>query len=300
MAADLRLDGQVAIVTGAAQGIGKGIALVLAEAGARIVIGDIQDASSTGEEIRRGGGEAVTMVMDTSNPQEANSLVDLALKEYGRLDVLVNNAGIDAPLGHAWDLPDHEWQRTIDVNLSGVFYCSRAALGPMLKAGSGCIINISSQAARVAGSKDGSPAYNASKAGLIGLTVGFSAQVAERGVRVNAIMPALVESRDFGWSPEERVARELQYPLGLGKPSDIGHAVLYLVSPLSSWVRFFIWSVLSPAGCPGRRSTSRAVINRVALGSRTLKGNRHRRPGPVSCGGPVRKSSVAPLAVDTD
>ena len=236
MAADLRLDGQVAIVTGAAQGIGKGIALVLAEAGARIVIGDIQDASSTGEEIRRGGGEAVTMVMDTSNPQEANSLVYLALKEYGRLDVLVNNAGIDAPLGHAWDLPDHEWQRTIDVNLSGVFYCSRAALGPMLKAGSGCIINISSQAARVAGSKDGSPAYNASKAGLIGLTVGFSAQVAERGVRVNAIMPALVESRDFGWSPEERVARELQYPLGLGKPSDIGHAVLYLVSPLSSWV----------------------------------------------------------------
>ena len=90
--------------------------------------------------------------------------------------------------------------------------------------------------ARVVGSKDGSPAYNASKAGLIGLTVGFSAQVAERGVRVNAIMPALVESRDFGWSPEERVARELQYPLGLGKPSDIGHAVLYLVSPLSIWV----------------------------------------------------------------
>jgi 3-oxoacyl-[acyl-carrier protein] reductase len=106
----------------------------------------------------------------------------------------------------------------------------------MLKAGSGCIINISSQAARVAGSKDGSPAYNASKAGLIGLTVGFSAQVAERGVRVNAIMPALVESRDFGWSPEERVEQERQYPLGLGKPRDIGEAVLYLVSPLSSWV----------------------------------------------------------------
>ena len=149
MTEDFRLDGQVAIVTGAAQGIGKGIALVLAEAGASIVIGDIQDASSTVEEIRHGGGEAATMVMDTSNPQEANSLVDLALNEYGRLDILVNNAGIDDPDGYAWDLPDHEWQRTIDVNLSGVFYCSRAALGPMLKAGSGCIVNISSQSARV-------------------------------------------------------------------------------------------------------------------------------------------------------
>ena len=236
MTVNLSLVGQVAVVTGAAQGIGKGIALVLAEAGARIVIGDIQDASSTAEEIRNGGGQATTMVMDTSNPQEANSLVDLALEEYGRLDVLVNNAGIDEPEGHAWDLPDHEWQRTIDVNLSGVFYCSKAALGPMLKAGSGCIINISSQAARVAGGKDVSPAYNASKAGLIGLTVSFSAQVAEMGVRVNAIMPALVDSRDFGWSPEEWAARERQYPLGVGQPRDIGQTVLYLVSPLARWV----------------------------------------------------------------
>lgn len=236
MAANLSLDGQVAIVTGAAQGIGRGIAMVLAEAGARIVIGDIQDAGSTAEEIRKGGGEAATMVMDTSIPEEANALVDLALSEYGRLDILVNNAAIDAPLGHAWDLPDDEWQRTIDVNLSGVFYCSRAALGPMLEAGSGNIVNISSQSARIAGVKDGSPAYNASKAGLIGLTVGFSAQVADRGVRVNAIMPALIESRDFGWSPEERAALERQYPLGLGKPRYVGEAVLYLVSPLSAWV----------------------------------------------------------------
>ena len=236
MVADLSLNGQVAIVTGAAQGIGKGIAQVLAAAGARVVIGDIQDADSTADEIRKGGGEAATMVMDTSIPEEANALVNLALSEYGRLDILVNNAAIDAPLGNAWDLPDDEWQRTIDVNLSGVFYCSRAALGPMLEAGSGNIVNISSQSARIAGVKGGSPAYNASKAGLIGLTVGFSAQVAERGVRVNAIMPALVESRDFGWSPEERAAQERQYPLGLGKPRYVGEAVLYLVSPLSAWV----------------------------------------------------------------
>ena len=230
-----RLDGQVAIVTGAAQGIGKGIALVLAEAGAAIVIGDIQDASTTVDEIRAGGGRAVCMTMDTSKPEDARSLVDLALEEYKSLDILVNNAAIDAPAGNAWDLPDEEWRRTIDVNLSGVFYCSRAALMPMLEAGKGCIVNLSSQAARQ-GSKGGSPAYNASKAGVLGLTVAFSAQVADRGVRVNAVMPGLVESRDFGWTPEEWEAREREYPLGRGKPRDIGEAIRYLVSPAARWV----------------------------------------------------------------
>ena len=226
---------QVAIVTGAAQGIGRGIALVLADAGADLVIGDRQDATPVVREIEAAGGRAVSMVMDVSRPDEANALVDFALRRRGRLDVLVNNAGIDAPSGNAWDLPDNEWQRTIDVNLSGVFYCSRAALQPMLAAGHGAIVNISSQVARV-GRARLSPAYNASKAGLIGLTVAFSAQVAERGVRVNAIMPALVESRDFGWSPEERSIRAREYPLGLGTPSDIGEAVLYLVSPAARWV----------------------------------------------------------------
>ena len=233
---DHRLDGQTAIVTGAAQGIGQGIALVLSEAGANIVIGDIQDASNTLRQIEAKGGRAVSMLMDTSIPSDAEALVELALSQYGTLDVLVNNAGIDAPRGTIWGLSDEEWQRTIDVNLSGVFYCTRAALKPMLAAGSGCIVNISSQAARAAGDPNGSPAYNASKAGLIGLTVASSAQAAPKGVRVNAIMPALVESRDFGWSPEERAAQIRPYPLGIGKPGDIGQAVLYLVSPASRWV----------------------------------------------------------------
>jgi 3-oxoacyl-[acyl-carrier protein] reductase len=230
-----RLDGEVAIVTGAAQGIGHGIALVLAEAGANIVIGDLQDASATVQEIRAHGGEAVSMRMDTSQPDAARALVALALTTYGRLDILVNNAAIDAPPGNAWDLSDAEWQRTIDVNVSGVFYCSRAALTPMLVAGKGCIVNLSSQAARL-GAKGLSPAYNTSKAALLGLTVALSAQVADRGVRVNAVMPGLVESRDFGWTPEQRAARAAEYPLGLGTPRDIGEAVRYLVSPAARWV----------------------------------------------------------------
>ncbi|HXJ83686.1 MAG TPA: SDR family NAD(P)-dependent oxidoreductase [Candidatus Methylomirabilis sp.] len=229
------LQGRVAIVTGAAQGIGRGIALVLAGAGASVVIGDLKDATDTVRAIEAEGGSAAGVLMDVSRSQDADRLVEFALQRHRHVDILVNNAGIDAPRGNAWDLPDDEWRRTIDVNLSGVFYCSRAALRPMLAAGSGAIVNISSQSARV-GRASLSPAYNATKAGVIGLTVAFSAQVAERGVRVNAIMPALVESRDFGWSAEERAARIREYPLGIGAPSDVGEAVLYLVSPAARWV----------------------------------------------------------------
>ena len=229
-----RLDGQVAIVTGAAQGIGQGIALVLAEAGAKIVIGDLQDASDTVRQIRDGGGEAISTVMDTSSPDDDRALVELAVAEFGKLDILVNNAAIDAPSGNAWDLPDAEWERTIGVNLSGVFYCSRAALVPMLEAGSGVIINMSSVSARHA-AKGMSPAYNASKAGVLGLTAAFAEQVTEKGVRVNAVMPALIESRDFGWSPEERARQTAAYPMGPGQPRDVGEAIRYLVSPAARW-----------------------------------------------------------------
>ncbi len=230
-----RLDNQVAIVTGAARGIGRGIALVLAEAGASIVIGDLLDSSETVRLVEDLEGKAVSMQMDTSRPQDAQALVDLALNTFGRLDILVNDAGIDAPDGNAWDLPDEEWTRVIDVNLSGVFYCSKAALQPMLKVGSGAIVNISSQSARI-GSKGMSPAYNTSKAGVLGLTMAFSAHVADKGVRVNAVTPGLVRSKEFGWSKEEDDGKTAEYPLGLGAPRDIGEAVRYLASPASRWV----------------------------------------------------------------
>jgi 3-oxoacyl-[acyl-carrier protein] reductase len=126
------LRGQTAIVTGGAQGIGRAIALTLAEAGARMVIGDVQDPTAAVREIEAAGGEAIPMRMDVSRPEDTEALIDLALDAYGRLDILVNNAGIDAPPGNAWDLSDGDWRHTIDVNLSSVFYCSRAALPPML------------------------------------------------------------------------------------------------------------------------------------------------------------------------
>ena len=221
-----RLDGQVAIVTGGAQGIGQGIALVLAKAGAEIVIGDIQEAGSTLEAIRSLGGRAVSKVMDISIPGDATALVDLAVQEYGRLDVLVNNAARFNRPG-TWDLPDEEWERTIAVNLSGVFYCSRAAVGPMMKAGSGSIVNISSKSAH-SGRKGYSPAYTTSKAGIIGLTMNFASQVSDLGIRVNAILPGPVDHPD---ALLRRSAIE-----GAGTPQDIGEAVRYLVSPAARWV----------------------------------------------------------------
>ncbi|HWF73211.1 MAG TPA: SDR family oxidoreductase [Solirubrobacteraceae bacterium] len=236
MASDpTRLDGEVAVVTGAAQGIGQGIALALAGAGARVIIGDLQDAGVTVAQIREQGGEAEAMRMDVSSAEDAERLAAFAEERFDGLSILVNNAGIDAPPGHVIDLTLEEWQRTIDVNLTGAFLCAQAAVRRMLPRAGGSIVSLSSHASWL-GSPGTSPAYNASKAGIIGLSAALSVQLGSRGIRSNAIAPATVRSRDFGWSAEEDAARSAMYTLGLGAPGDIGQVVRFLASPAARWV----------------------------------------------------------------
>lgn len=236
MAADpTRLDGHVAVVTGAAQGIGRGIALALAGGGAQVVIGDLQDATSIVREIRHGGGQADAIQMDVSRAADAERLAAFAEETFGGLDVLVNNAGIDAPAGDIRDLSAAEWQRTIDVNLTGAFLCAQAAVRRMLARGRGSIVSLSSHSSWL-GSPGMSPAYNASKAGIIGLSAALSVQLGKSGIRSNAVAPGAVRSRDFGWSPQEDAARERMYTLGMGMPGDIGQVVRFLASPAARWV----------------------------------------------------------------
>jgi 3-oxoacyl-[acyl-carrier protein] reductase len=231
----MRLDGQVAVVTGAAQGIGRAIAIALADAGARVTIGDLQDAGAVVSAIRDGGGEASSVIMDTTVRASTDALMEAAVSTFGQLDILVNNAGIDAPTGTIWDLPTAEWDRVLAANLTGVFNCTQAALVFMRQARRGSIVNISSHASWL-GVPDMSPAYNASKAGIIGLTMSSAVQLADDGIRVNAIAPGMVRSRDFGWSDEEESAHQRLYALGIGEPDDVAQAVRYVASPAAKWV----------------------------------------------------------------
>jgi 2-keto-3-deoxy-L-fuconate dehydrogenase len=220
-------DGLVAIVTGGASGIGLATAQVLAQRGARVACFDLEPVKVP--------EPLLGIAADVTDDAAVRRGVETVVEQFGRLDVVVNNAGIDAPPGTAWGLDDADWRRTLEVNLDGVFYVSRAAVRHMLDAGGGAIVNISSHAAWTP-LADVSPAYGASKAGVLGLTMAFAAQVSDRGVRVNAVAPALVASRDFGWSKDHEQRRLAEYPLGAGRPEDVGEAVRYLASPAARWV----------------------------------------------------------------
>ncbi len=233
----MELKDKKVFITGAGQGIGRAIALNMAKKGANIGIADInlESAERTVEEIRSMGVKAMAIQLDVSKAEEVSRAFKSFIDEMGTLDILVNNAGItkDSLLLR---MKDEDWDAVINVNLKGVFLCSKEAIKIMAKNRYGKIINISSVVAFMG--NPGQANYSASKAGLIGLTKTMAREYASRGIRVNAVAPGFIQTAMTEALPEnikEEMKRSI--PLGqFGTPEDVASAVLFLASPESDYI----------------------------------------------------------------
>jgi 3-oxoacyl-[acyl-carrier protein] reductase len=234
----MRFKNQVAVVTGAARGIGKAIALAFAGEGARVALVDIdgEQLERLREEIARRGEEALPVSCDISRSPEVKEMVDRVLKTFGRIDVLVNNAGI-IRRGTIETVTDEEWDRVLAINLTGTFNCCRAVVATMKGQGGGNIVNVSSIAAKV-GDITSAPGYGPSKAGGDALMKTLARQLAPCGIRVNAVAPHAIETEmSAQWSEERRKEIIAAIPLGrLGRPGDVAEAVLFLASGAASFI----------------------------------------------------------------
>lgn len=234
----LELPGRVAIVTGAARGIGFAIAERLSRAGARVVIADVdqEGAAAAVERLRARGGEAVEAVADITNPDEVDAVVERALDAFGQLDLLVNNAGItgrDAPL---LEVTDEDWEKVLRLNLTATFYCCRAVVPHMREHKSGTIVNVAS----ISG-KEGNPnmiPYSVSKAGVICLTKALARELIHDGVRVNCVAPAVIETPLLDHlRPEAIEYMTTKVPMGrMGRPEEVAAVVHFLASDDASFV----------------------------------------------------------------
>lgn len=236
------LQGKVAVVTGAGSGIGKATAKVLAEAGCRVVIGEIvaETGEATAQEIRAGGGQAVNVPMDVAIRSDAQRLIDTALAEFGTIDILANIAGL-YPSVLVKDMTEEQWDRVYAVNIKGIFNCCQAAIQAMMEKRSGKIINIASVDGMQPGIMPGRSGYGnshycSSKGAVITFTKCLAAEMAPYGVNVNAISP--------GWVATERALSGGRFeeglkhvPLGRGaKPEEVGQIVLFLASEAANFM----------------------------------------------------------------
>jgi len=228
----MRLDGKVAIITGAGRGIGRAIALALARDGADVVVNDVdlQSAEATADKVRAMGRRALPIKADVSVEEEVIKMVKTALKAFGKIDILVNNAAIFSSISLE-DITEEKWDKTMKINLKSVFLCSQAVMKFMKRQRSGKIVNIASLAGKVGGIVAGAD-YAASKAGVICLTKSLAKQLASYSINVNAVAPAWIETDMMkDWPRETKEAVLRQIPLGrFGKPEEVAETVIFLVS----------------------------------------------------------------------
>lgn len=234
----MRLEGRAAVVTGAAQGIGKAIATAFASEGAKVLIGDINgdSAARTAAELSAGGRTVKAVKADVADPAGGETLVAHCVREFGRVDILVNNAGIGINK-RTLDFPLDEWERVIKVNLTGAFLCAQAAARKMVEQRSGKIINIVSLSGQRGGI--GRAAYGASKAGLELLTKVMAVELGELGINVNAIVPGPIAT-DVGRAMHDPATVEAYNFLvpqrRYGEPHEIAKAAVFLASSESDYV----------------------------------------------------------------
>ena len=242
MAISLSFEGKIAVVTGSAKGLGKSIVLKLAEGGCRgVTINDLpgnkDKAEQTALEVNKWGAESLVVTADISTEEGARLLMDSVMKKWGRVDLLVNNAGI-CFLGEIWDEPEEQFKRNMFVNLYSTFLCMKYASQIMMAQKSGSIVNISSTAGFTGGTM--SPSYGATKAGIIALTRNAARTLAPHGIRVNSVAPGYMDTdmvksvfRDENFKQE----RWSQIPLGrAAQPTEVANAVIFLLSDHASYI----------------------------------------------------------------
>jgi 3-oxoacyl-[acyl-carrier protein] reductase len=234
----MKLKDRVAIITGAARGIGKAIALTFVREGAKVVLADVdkEKLEILQNEIKKIKGGVITTSCNITNSSEVMAMVNQTHKTFGRIDILVNNAGI-IRRGTIETVTEEDWDRVMEVNLKGTFLCSKAVVEVMKKQGYGKIVNVSSIAGKM-GDITSAPGYGPSKAGVDALTKTLARQLASYGINVNAVSPHAIETEmSAQWSEERRKEIIASIPLGrLGKPEDVAEAVLFLVSDEASFI----------------------------------------------------------------
>ena len=237
-----RFEDAVVVVTGAASGIGLATALAFAREGARIVASDVHHAEGERAvaELKRAGAPAIFHTCDVSRPDDVRSLIDGTVKAFGRIDVAFNNAGIEGAQGPLDALGEDDWQRVINVNLSGVFHCMKKELQVMARQGRGAIVNNASILGQVGFA--GAGAYVAAKHGVLGLTKTAAIEYATRGIRVNAVCPGFIQTpmlERAGITRDPAMVAQIaaMHPVHrLGTVEEVAQAVLFLASPQASFI----------------------------------------------------------------